>query len=68
MLTLSQAASCTLDASVKIYSYRVDSVHHETYRVLGGLNRTDMKGGADYYLFSREVLMLWSCGRRGGGD
>jgi len=32
-----QAASCTLDASVKIYSCRVDSMHNETYRVLGGL-------------------------------
>lgn len=30
----------TLDASVKIYSCRVDSVHSETYKVLGGLNRT----------------------------
>ena len=25
--------SCTLDASVKIYSYRVDSVHQNTYKV-----------------------------------
>jgi condensin complex subunit 2 len=36
-----QVASCTLDASVKIYSYRVDSVHNETYKVLGGLSRAD---------------------------
>lgn len=36
-----QVASCTLDASVKIYSCRVDSVHSDTYKVLGGLNRTD---------------------------
>ena len=35
-----QAASCTLDASVKIYSYRVDSIHNETYRVLGDLSLT----------------------------
>jgi hypothetical protein len=33
-------ASCTLEAGVKIYAYRVDSVHSETYKVLGGLNRT----------------------------
>ncbi len=39
-----QRASCTLDASVKIYSYRVDSVHKDTYKVLGGMNRTDDKG------------------------
>lgn len=32
-----QAASMTIDASVKIYSSRVDSVHAETYKVLGGL-------------------------------
>lgn len=36
-----QRASCTLEASVKIYSCRVDSVHSETYKMLGGLNRTD---------------------------
>lgn len=35
-----QKASCTLEAGVKIYSYRVDSVHSEAYKVLGGLNRT----------------------------
>jgi condensin complex subunit 2 len=36
-----QVASCTLDASVKIYSYRVDSVHSEAYKMLGGLARTE---------------------------
>ena len=36
-------ASCTLDASVKIYSYRVDDVHLSSYRVLANLNRTDTK-------------------------
>jgi condensin complex subunit 2 len=35
-----QTASCTLDASVKIYSCRVDSVHTDAYKVLGGLTRT----------------------------
>lgn len=39
-----QIASCTLDASVKIYSYRVDSVHSEAYKVLGGIAKTDMDG------------------------
>lgn len=38
-------ASCTLDASVKIYSYRVDDVHLSSYRVLANLNRTDTKKG-----------------------
>jgi condensin complex subunit 2 len=38
-----QVASSTLDASMKIYSSRVDSVHSDTYKVLGGLNRADGK-------------------------
>jgi condensin complex subunit 2 len=32
-------ASCTLDASVKIYSFRVDDVHLTSYKVLANLNR-----------------------------
>jgi condensin complex subunit 2 len=40
-------ASCTLDASVKIYSYRVDDVHLSSYRVLANLNRTDNKEPVD---------------------
>ena len=35
-----QKASCTLDAGVKIYGCRVDSVHTEAYKVLAGVNRT----------------------------
>eukprot|EP01018_Ginkgo_biloba_P026384 Gb_02904 [translate_table: standard] len=35
-----QKASCTLEAGVKIYSLRVDSVHTDAYKVLGGINRT----------------------------
>lgn len=42
-ITNFQAASATLDASVKIWSYRVDSVHTEAYKVLGGLSRTERK-------------------------
>ena len=34
-------ASCTLDASVKIYSYRVDDVHLTSYKVLANLNRSE---------------------------
>ena len=36
-----QVATNTLDASVKIYACRVDNVHNETYKVLGGLERSD---------------------------
>ena len=41
-----QRASCTLDASVKIYSYRVDDTWTSSYRVLESLNRTNQPGGA----------------------
>jgi Condensin complex subunit 2 len=38
-------ASCTLDASAKIYSYRVDDVHLTSYKVLANLHRS--RGGDD---------------------
>ncbi|NXH20438.1 CND2 protein, partial [Bucco capensis] len=38
-LTNFKVASGTLDASAKIYSVRVDAVHADTYRVLGGLGK-----------------------------
>lgn len=34
-------ASCTIEASARIYAVRVDCVHTDTYRVLGGLNSAD---------------------------
>ena len=34
-----QKASCTLDASVKIYSYRVDDTYTSSYRILENLHR-----------------------------
>lgn len=43
-MTNFQKASCTLDASVKLYSYRVDDVWSSSYRVLENLARPD--GGA----------------------
>ena len=39
-----QRASVTLDAGVKIYSTRVDSVHTETFKMLGGLGRAQGPG------------------------
>ncbi|KAG2385827.1 hypothetical protein C9374_002976 [Naegleria lovaniensis] len=41
-----QAASCTLDAGVKIYSTRVDSVHTEAYKVLTSFARADPQKGS----------------------
>ncbi|CAL4101618.1 unnamed protein product, partial [Meganyctiphanes norvegica] len=38
-----QLASCTLDASTKIYAYRVDSIHTDTLKMAGGLGRTQEK-------------------------
>ncbi|CAM6087382.1 unnamed protein product [Calypogeia fissa] len=35
-----QLASCTLETGVKIYSYRVDSVHSEAHKLVGGLGRS----------------------------
>ncbi|KAL2464881.1 Condensin complex subunit 2 [Abeliophyllum distichum] len=42
-----QKASCTLEAGVKIYSMRVDSVHSEAYKVLGGINRVGQENEPD---------------------
>ncbi|KAL8239389.1 hypothetical protein R6Q59_015956 [Mikania micrantha] len=42
-----QKASCTLEAGVKIYSMRVDSVHAEAYKVLGGINRVGLEAEQD---------------------
>ncbi|KAI8513738.1 hypothetical protein Bbelb_080620 [Branchiostoma belcheri] len=36
-----QVASCTLDASAKIYAYRVDAVHADAFKMLGGLGHTE---------------------------
>lgn len=36
-------ASLTLDASAKIYGYRVDGVHVDTSKIIGGLSRTSKK-------------------------
>lgn len=40
-----QHASTALDAASKIYSYRVDSVYTETYKLIGGLTRGGGKKG-----------------------
>ena len=42
-----QMGSTMLDAGVKIYSYRVDSVETLTYKMLAGLNRQTRKEGGD---------------------
>lgn len=39
-------ASCTLEAGMRIYSIRVDSVHAMAYKVLGGINRVGLENSA----------------------
>ncbi|XP_070539700.1 condensin complex subunit 2-like [Ptychodera flava] len=46
-MTNFQVASCTLDASAKIYAGRVDSIHADTYKMLGGLGRDNEKPSQD---------------------
>ncbi|GAB2284706.1 hypothetical protein Dimus_019159 [Dionaea muscipula] len=38
-----QKASCTLEAGVRIYALRVDSMYSEVYTVLGGLTRSGVE-------------------------
>eukprot|EP00096_Caligus_rogercresseyi_P009212 TRINITY_DN3091_c0_g1_i1.p1 TRINITY_DN3091_c0_g1~~TRINITY_DN3091_c0_g1_i1.p1 ORF type:complete len:674 (+),score=280.96 TRINITY_DN3091_c0_g1_i1:69-2090(+) len=39
------AASCALDASTKIYAYRVDSIHTDALKLAGGVGSTAAKDG-----------------------
>ncbi|KAK7324814.1 hypothetical protein VNO77_28672 [Canavalia gladiata] len=47
-----QMASCTLEAGVKIYSLRVDSVHSQAYKVLARMNRAGQETEQDATLES----------------
>ena len=44
-ITNFQRAAGTLEAGIKIYSYRVDSVYTETFKLMGGLNRSSKRDG-----------------------
>ena len=44
-ITNFQRAAGTLEAGIKIYSYRVDSVFTQTFKLMGGLNRTSKRDG-----------------------
>lgn len=39
-----------LGAGAKIYGYRVDNIHMETYRMLGGLHRNGIQGESEIEL------------------
>ena len=51
-------ASCTLEAGVKIYSMRVDSVHSEAYKVLGGITRAGHDDTGGYFHILHTELLL----------
>ncbi|CAL5342383.1 unnamed protein product [Camellia sinensis] len=55
METNFQKASCTLEAGVKIYSMRVDSVHSEAYKVLGGITRVGQQNEPDNVMEDANV-------------
>jgi hypothetical protein len=42
-----QKASCTLDASIKIYSHRVDDTWSSSYRILSNLSRNELVDESD---------------------
>ena len=48
--TTIQVAGCTLDASAKIYAGRVDSIHIQAYKMLGGLGRAEKDRGKSIIL------------------
>lgn len=69
-----QKASVTLDAGVKIYGTRVDSVHTETFKILGGLGRASGPDdlAAEGTPFARRApgscaVAGWEAGASGAG-
>lgn len=56
-----KVAAGTLDASTKIYAVRVDAVHADAYRVLGGLGAETKPGESEslspIYMLSCVVLI-----------
>lgn len=53
-----QRASLTLAAGVVIYSQRVDSVHNDAFKVLGGLSRSVARGASEDD-GAGPLLFLW---------
>lgn len=54
-----QVAAGTLDASTKIYAVRVDAVHADAYRVLGGLGAETKPGEGESLSNVIYLLLLW---------
>ena len=53
-----QAASCALDASAKIYAYRVDSVHSDTLKLAGGVGKTAEESKDNQNTVSFKTLLF----------
>ncbi|XP_051896987.1 condensin complex subunit 2 [Pristis pectinata] len=54
-LTSFKMAAGTLDASTKIYAVRVDAVHTDVFRILGGLGKNPEEPGAEVHPGSNEA-------------
>ncbi|XP_072122474.1 condensin complex subunit 2 [Mobula birostris] len=54
-LTSFKMAAGTLDASTKIYAVRVDAVHTDVFRILGGLGKNPEEQGAEVHPGSSEA-------------
>ena len=58
-----QRASVTLDAGVVIYAHRVDSVHVDAFRVLGGLSRAGPSAQNGAHMPCMQCCRwFWWCG------
>ncbi|XP_059823119.1 condensin complex subunit 2 [Hypanus sabinus] len=54
-LTSFKMAAGTLDASTKIYAVRVDAVHTDVFKILGGLGKNPEEPGAEVHPGSSEA-------------
>lgn len=54
-----KVAAGTLDASTKIYAVRVDAVHADAYRVLGGLGAETKPGEGESLIHLIYLLSWW---------
>lgn len=57
-LLILKVAAGTLDASTKIYAVRVDAVHADAYRVLGGLGAETKPGDGKNLLLLLHSLVV----------
>lgn len=55
-----QKASASLDASAKIYGFRVDAVHSDTFKFLNGLNRNELNENEDIKNTTKAHKKLFS--------